>query len=30
MKEFEMRKLNETELWVFKDNNNIRMIRDKR
>ena len=30
MKEYEMRKLSETELCVVKDNSNIRMIRDKR
>ena len=30
MKEHEVRKLNEAELWVVKDNSNIRIIRDKR
>ena len=30
MKEYEVRKLNEAELWVVKDNSNIRIIRDKR
>ena len=30
MKEYGVRKLNEAELWVVKDNSNIKIIKDKK